>query len=148
MHKRGFKLQQVLNFRKEVEKARSLELAEAKRELDHAEERLKREEEHAARVSEELAIKQSEGINASELLMYVNFFHRKVKVIKEQREEVDTLDLKVAERRETLLIAAKEKKVLESFKEKKVAAEKEALAIKERDFIDEISVQKKGRFKP
>ncbi|MBT0663968.1 flagellar export protein FliJ [Geobacter pelophilus] len=148
MQNRGFKLQQVLNFRKEVEKARSLELAEAKRELDHAAERLKREEEHAAKVSAELAAKQAKGINANEFLMYSNFFHKKSKDIKRQREEVDTLDVKVAERRETLLVASKEKKVLELFKEKRVAADKKALSIKERDFIDEISVQKKSRLTP
>lgn len=148
MQKKGFKLQQVLNFRKEVEKARSIELAEAKKELDHASEILKQEEQHAAKVAEELANKQSEGIDASELLMYSNFIHKKSRDIKQQRQQVDTLDLKVAERREILLDAAKEKKVLESFKEKRVAADRKELSIKERDFIDEISVQKKGRLKP
>jgi flagellar FliJ protein len=147
MPQKGFKLQQVLNFRKEVEKARSIELADAKRELDSASELLRRQEQHAAEVAEELANKQSVGIDACEFLMYSNFFHKKRKDIKLQQQEVDTLDLKVAERREILLDAAKEKKVLESFKEKKVAAHRNELSIKERDFIDEISVQKKGRFK-
>jgi len=148
MHKKGFKLQQVLNFRKEVEKARSLELAEAKREHDQAFEQLKQEELHAAKVANEFADRQMAGLDASELLMYSNFIHKKVRDIKHQQEKVDTLDLKVAERREILLDAAKEKKVLESFKEKRVAAENMEMYAKERDFIDEISVQAKGRLKP
>jgi len=145
MEKRGFKLQQVLNYRREVEKVRSIELADAKRELDRAAERLKREEEHAERVSEEFACKQVVGIDASELQMYSNFIHKKSRVIKEQRQEVGTLDLNVAAKRETLLHAAKDKKVLEIFKDKKLEAHKKELSVKERDFLDEISVQKKGR---
>lgn len=148
MQKNGFKLQQVLNFRKEVEKARSIELAEAKRELDHAEVILSREEQHAAMVAKELAGKEIQGISASEFLMYSNFFHKKSREIKQHRQEVVTLDMKVAERREVLLDAAKDKKVLETFKEKKVAADRKLLSIKERDFIDELSVQRKGRINP
>jgi len=142
---KGFKLQQVLNFRKEVEKARSIELSQAKREFDTASERLNREVQHAAKVAEELADRQSKGINACEFVMYSNFFHKKSRDIKQQQEEVFTLDMKVSEKRQILLEAAKEKKVLETFKEKRLAAEKALLSIKERDFIDELSVQRKGR---
>lgn len=148
MQKKGFKLQQVLNFRKDMEKARSIELAEAKRELDDAEEILSREEHHAAQVAKELAGKEIAGITACEFLMYSNFFHKKSQDIKLQRQEVVTLDMKVAERREVLLDASKDKKVLETFKDKKVAADRKLLSIKERDFIDELSVQRKGRTTP
>lgn len=145
MQNKGFKLQQVLNFRKEVEKARSFELAEAKRELDSASNRLKQEELRAAMVAEELAQRQAAGIDASELLMYSNFFHRKKREISQHKEVVDSLDTKVSEKRDILLEATRDKKVLESFKEKKVAADRRELSVKERDFIDEISVQKKDR---
>lgn len=145
MEKKGFKLQQVLNFRKEVEKARSIELAEAKRERDHASARLTSEEQLAAKVAQELADRQVKGIAACEFALYSNFFHKKNEDIKQQRQEVVSLDMKVSERREILLDAAKKKKVLETFKEKRLAAEKVLLSIKERDFIDELSVQRKGR---
>jgi flagellar FliJ protein len=144
---KGFKLQQVLNFRTEVEKVRSLELAEVKRELDSAEQKLKQEEQHAEMVAEELVQRQTSGIDASEFLMYSNFFHRKKKEIRQHRDEVDLLDMQVAEKRDILLEATRDKKVLETFKGKKVAADRKELSIKERDFIDEISVQKKDRHK-
>lgn len=147
MQNKGFKLQQVLNFRKEVEKVRSLELAEVKRALDSATQILEQEEQRAEMVAEELVHRQISGIDASELLMYSNFFHRKKKEIRQHREVVDSLDMKVAESRDILLEATRDKKVLESFKEKKVAADMKELSIKERDFIDEISVQKKDRNK-
>ncbi len=145
MQKRGFKLQQVLNYRLEVEKVRSIELADAKRELERAAEKLKCEEEHAAQVTEEFTCKQLVGIAAGELQMYSHFIHKKSRVIKAQRQDVNTLDLNVTAKRETLLHAAKEKKVLEIFKEKKLEAHRKELSVKERDFIVEISVQKKGR---
>lgn len=145
MQKRGFKLQQVLNYRKEVEKAKTLELAAAKQELESAAERLKREEEHAEQVASELARKQADGIDANELQLYANFFDRKHKQISFQREEVEQLDRKMAEKREILLDAAKDKKVLETFKDRKVAADRKDLSSQERNFLDEIAVQKKGR---
>lgn len=145
MHKKGFKLQQVLNYRKEVEKVRTLEFADAKREFEHAAERLRREEEHAAHVAHEFVCKQTDGIDAIELQMYANFFRKKQGEINQQRDEVHTLDCKVTEKRETLLHAAKEKKVLETFKDRKMAADVKDQMAKDRHFLDEIAIQKKGR---
>jgi flagellar FliJ protein len=48
------------------------------------------------------------------------------------------------DRREILLEAAKDKKVLESLKDRKVREFRQAMDQKEQTFMDEISVQKKG----
>jgi flagellar FliJ protein len=145
MHKRGFKLQQVLNYRKEVEKVRTLEFADARRELEQAAEHLKREEERAEQLADELATRQVEGIEAKDLQIYANFFTRKSEEIKRQRLQVEDLDRKVAEKRETLLDAAKDKKVLETFKDRTITAHNKELSNKERLFLDELAVQKKRR---
>jgi flagellar FliJ protein len=145
MQKTGFKLQQVLNYRKEVEKVKTVEFSDAKREFESAAERLQREEEHAARLAEELASRQVEGIDARDLQMYNNFFTKKNQDISSQREHVDSLDRRMTDKREKLLHAAKEKKVLESYKDRKVMADKKEMSAKERDFLDEIAIQKKGR---
>jgi flagellar FliJ protein len=47
------------------------------------------------------------------------------------------------DKREDLLDATKEKKVLESLKEKKARVFRQEMAQKERTFLDEISIQKK-----
>lgn len=145
MHKRGFKLEQVLNFRQEVEKVRKLEFAAAKHEFQKAADRLKKEEEEADRLSLEFMRKQAVGMLATELQMYADFSRRKCTEIRKQRMRVDSLDKKVMEKRETLLEAAKDKKVLETFKERKVTAEQQELADKERAFLDEIAIQRSGR---
>ena len=145
MEKREFKLQQVLNFRKEVEKVRSIELADAKNELEQASELLRKEEEHAAQVADEFENKKSTGIKAMDLQIYSTFIQKKSRDIKERRREVTTLDQKVTEKTEILLNASKEKKVLESFKQKTMAAHDREVSSKERNFLDEIAVQKKVR---
>ena len=143
--KRGFELEQVLNFRQEVEKMHKLEFSAAKSELEKAAERLRREEDEAGRLARELCGKQSAGILATELQLYADFSLKKSREIKTQRQTVNSLDKKVAEKRETLLNAAKEKKVLETFKDKKTTAHKRHLAEKERIVLDEIAIQNNGR---
>ena len=49
--KRGFELEQVLNFRQEVEKMHKSEFSAAKSELEKAAERLRREEDEAGRLA-------------------------------------------------------------------------------------------------
>lgn len=148
MVKNRFKLDQVLNFRQEVEKVRQTEFIAARGELEQAEQRLRKEEEEAEKLSREFLAKQQQGILAVELQLYAEFSHRKKNDIKSQRVTVDTLDRKVAEKRETLLTATKEKKVLQTFKDKKVMEQKQDLAGRERNFLDEIAIQASGREKP
>ncbi|ACM18867.1 flagellar export protein FliJ [Geotalea daltonii FRC-32] len=147
MTKKGFQLDQVLNFRKEMEKMRKIDFAAAKYELDGANEQLARAESAMRRLSEELREKQIDGISANDLQLYANFSRKKREQIIDQRQEVVALERKVVEKRETLLTAAKDKKVLEAFKERKVQAMKRDAAERELHFLDEISIQKKGHGK-
>ncbi|WP_298431936.1 flagellar export protein FliJ [Geobacter sp.] len=143
MHKHGFQLQQVLNYRKEVEKVRKVEFAVAKREFESATELLDRHEAEADRARVEYNNKQAAGITASELQMYGDFFRRKSSDIQLQRHQVDTLGREMTEKREVLLDAAKEKKALELLKEKQMLAFRREMAEKERTFLEELAVQKK-----
>ncbi|TWJ18031.1 flagellar export protein FliJ [Geobacter argillaceus] len=147
MPKDGFRLQQVLNYRREVEKARKQELAVARSEFDNATRRLKSEEEKAERLSRELKEKETAGILALEFQLYAEFSRKQSSDIKNQREAVSTLNEEVEEKREILLSAAKDKKVLESFKDKTTAAHRLDVAAKERNFLDEIAIQGNSRSK-
>jgi flagellar FliJ protein len=147
MQKRRFELDRVLNFRQEVEKVRKLEFAAARSEFERAEERLKREELEADRLALEFVGKQAAGIHAFELQLYADFSRRKSADIRNQRLRVDSLDKNVEEKRETLLEASKDKKVLETFKDRRLSAQRQELAEKERAFLDEIAIQRSGRDK-
>jgi flagellar protein FliJ len=147
MAKKGFGLQQVLNYRQEMEKARKIEFAAAKNELETAAGQLQQEEEKSRQLTAELTGKQAAGMLAYELQLYADFSRKQRDQIKRQRETVDHLDQKMTEKREELLSAAKEKKVLETYKDKQVKAHRLALAEKERLLLDEIAVQNSSRDK-
>ena len=140
----GFKLEQVLNYRCEMEKMRKQEFASAKRDFEHADDRLRRENERVANLSEEFCNRQGELESIQEIRMYVDFFARKRVDIKNQKEQLDLLGNIVNDRRDFLLDATKDKKVLESLKEKKAKEFKLIVEQKEQMFMDEISIQKMG----
>jgi flagellar FliJ protein len=82
-----------------------------------------------------------------ELQIYADFFRRKTVDIKLHRMETVNLNDRMTEKREILVKAAIEKKVLETLKEKKVQAHKRELLDKERIFLEEISLRKNGHGK-
>lgn len=143
--RRKFDLHQVLNYRVDVEKVRKQEFAAAKRELDHATDRLERHRSDMDRLSEEFSQHCGRFESIAELQMYNDFFARKREEIKLQQEQIVALDRVMNDRRGELVEATKEKKVLEALKDKKDREFSMEMERKERDFIDEMSVQKKGR---
>ncbi|HTP63773.1 MAG TPA: flagellar export protein FliJ [Geobacteraceae bacterium] len=141
MRKKGFKLDTVLNYRKEVEKVRRLEYAEAKQELDMASVRLKCEEEEVERLNSEFVNRQQQGITGLDLQLYAVFFRKKSTDIRNQRRNVSILHNEVRERQETLIDAAKGKKILESLEKKSSLAQKRDQADKEKAFLEEIALR-------
>ena len=139
-----FRLEQVLKFRKEVEKMHQLELAAAKQQHDSAQERLKSEKGAMQVLEQEFSQRQLEGIEAKDLQLYGHFTIRKTQEIQAIRDSLPLLERAVQERREALLVAAKEKKALEIFKEKKMRDLRMEQLNKERAFMDEMSIQSRG----
>lgn len=145
MAKKSFRLEQVLTLRKEVEKTRILDFAEARQEFEGAEEKLKQEETTADSVASELQSRQEIGISSDELRMYADFLTRKTGEIKEQRTVVQGLEKQMVEKREDLLVASQEKKVLEKLKSKKLQALQKELDVREQAFLDEIALRKREK---
>lgn len=140
-----FELEQVLIYRREMEKLRKQEFAVAKQVLEQANKELKREEELVELLSQEFLRCQQDIGCIDDLRMYADFFSRKREEIKQQGERVEQLDNVMNDKRSDLLEASKDKKVLESLKEKKAAEFRHEMATKERNFLDEISIQKNGK---
>ena len=139
-----FGLEQVLTYRKEMEKVCKMEFSSAQREFDGACERLNREENRVDRLNTELLDRQREGITAMELQIYADFYRRKIVDINVHRLEAATLNERMTEKQKVLVEAAKDKKMLETLKEKQLQAHKLELHTKERNFLEEISLRKKG----
>jgi len=139
-----FRLEQVLKFRKEVEKMQQLELAAAKQQHETARDRLKSEKTALEALEQEFAQRQLNGIEAKDLQLYGDFSRRKSQEIQQMRDCLVTLEKTVHEKRESLLTAAKEKKALEVFKEKKMRDLRMEQLCKERAFMDEVAIQSRG----
>jgi len=144
MANKSFGLEQVLTYRKEIEKVCKLEFNTARQEFDGACERLNNEVNRVDQLSMELQDRQREGMTAMELQLYADFFRRKIVDINGYRQETATLGDRMAEKQELLREAAMDKKVLETLKEKKLQAHKRELLEKERNFLEEIALRKKG----
>ena len=143
MAQKEFKLQQVLNLRQEEEKRCTREFLVAREEYESACLRLEEDINSANRLDQEFQRQQQEGISAVELQIYAEFFQRKSIDIRLQRVETETLNSKMAEKREILVEAAKDKKALEILKEKKALEHRRELAEKERLFLEEIAIRNK-----
>ena len=143
MNGNAFKLQQVLVYRNEMQKLCKQEFASAKQGFEAAHDELLREVERVRELTQEFCNRQQHLDCIDEMRMYSDFFARKREEIKDQKERVYHLDLVLSDRREELLEATKDKKVLESLKQKKAMEFRKEMIQKERNFLDEISVQKK-----
>ena len=139
-----FRLEQVLKFRKEVEKMQQLELAAARQRHDFAHERLRNEKDAMQNLEQEFSQRQLEGIEAKDLQLYGDFNMRKTREIQLIRDSLPALEKAVQDKREALLTAAKDKKALELFKEKKLRELKMDQLSRERAFLDEVALQGRG----
>jgi len=140
-----FRLEQVLKFRKEVEKMHQLDLAAAKQQHDTAQDRLKSEKTALEELEQECSQRQLDGIQAKDLQLYGDFSRRKAQEIQRLKESLVELEQAVHEKRDALLAAAKEKKALEVFKEKKMKNLRLEQLCRERAFLDEIAIQGRGQ---
>lgn len=139
-----FRLEQVLKFRKEVERMQELELAQAREQHETARDRLKSEKAALEVLEQEFVLRQLIGIDARDLQLYGDFSRRKLQEIQEMRLSVQMLENLVHEKREALLTAAKEKKALELFKERKMQDLRMEQLCKDQAFMDELVIQGRG----
>ena len=139
-----FELEQVLKYRLEMERLKKQEFAVAKQGFEHAHEQVNREEAMARDLSSEFSHRQGDLDSIEEMRRYADFFARKRVEIKAKKEKVNQLGRVMNEQREVLLDATKNKKALESLKEKKASEFRLAMDQKEQAFMDEISIQKKN----
>ena len=138
-----FKLEQVLVFRREMEKLRKQEFASAQDELYQAHQELRHEEQLVEQLTRDFHQYQPKIACIDDIRMYADYFARKREDIRQQKEQIEVLDQIMDEKRADLMEASKDKKVLESLREKKAEEFRKEMATKERNFLDEISIRKK-----
>lgn len=143
MLQKHFKLEQVLKYRIEIEREKIQEFFSARQKFEHAANKLELEEQLLKELAEDFRNRQQELETIDDIRMHARFFTRKHNDVKRGKEQVANLGSIMNHCRETLLDATKDKKALESLKEKKAHEFMMAMAQKEQLFMDEISIQKK-----
>lgn len=140
-----FPLESVLNHRKSVEEGFQKELGILNTALDaenRAHRLLKEKRRH---YSEEHRRRQKEKITVSESGLYINYIQRLEKEIKVQQNKIAEIEKQVEVKRDELLAAMKNRKILEKLKQKKKDCYSQTMNRKERIFMDEMGTV---RYKP
>jgi len=145
MRNKNFRLDTVLKYRKEMEKVCRIEFVQAEQELENANVRLRCEEEEVDRLNHEFMARQQAGLTGLDLHLYSFFFRKKSADLRTQRTNLRILHNEVTEKRETLIDAAKGKKILESLEKKSSMAQQRAIADKEKALMEEIAIRGSGQ---
>lgn len=135
-----FTLQALLNHRKSIEETLQKELSVVKRLLADEKKKLTDYERARNKFLVELQQKQRKSITVSENLLYCNFFVRLDSELDGQRNIVPDIEKNFDRKRDALIKAMKERKILEKLKEKRLKAYNNKLMKNERDFLNEAAI--------
>ena len=135
-----FSLEPVLRHRKLIEEDLQKEFGVLKRQLFDEKERLSHFEQVRNRFSGELQQEQVKSISASDILLYANFIQQVSKEIERQSEKILEAEKNVDEKREELIGAMKNRKIIDRLKEKGIKAYVQAMSKKEQSLINEVAI--------
>lgn len=135
-----FTIQPLLNHRKFIEEILQKELSLFKRLLADEKKKLKDYEKARNRFLVELRQKQRESITVSENHLYFNFLVRLASDLDKQRDIVLEVEKKFDQKRDDLIEAMKNRKMLEKLKEKHLKAYNHKLMKNEQDFLNETAI--------
>jgi flagellar protein FliJ len=135
-----FRLEQVLNLRKQVEEARVRELALAKGQLMKIEEALKENRETEAGFLDSYSEFEKQGdFNTDQAMVFCDYKEWLLRQEKEYRRREKEWIQEVEKRREATVKASRERQLLDNFKEKKQRYHANEVLGEEQRFLDEIS---------
>ncbi|MFV1950944.1 MAG: flagellar export protein FliJ [Nitrospinota bacterium] len=134
-----FRLEGVLNYRRRIEESLERELADINRLFDIEKNRLVSYKERRDRYQEEFRRKQVEGIGVDEIKLYLDFLEGLDKTIIDQDRIVTAVCKRVALKREEVLTAMKNRKILETMRARKWDEYRKKEMKAEQDFLDEIA---------
>jgi len=115
-----FKLQGLLNWKKNLEELSQMRLAEKLKQLQAEEEEIQRLINQRSAYQQELREKSVHGLNAAEYLTYQHYFERSLKdlLFREEKKKIALREIEVE--REKLIAFTKQRKILEKLKEKRL----------------------------
>lgn len=145
MKKFKFRLEKVLKLRENREEEIQVILARAVEKRDQARADLKGLQTHRNNMAQKLEYFKSNPYGVEDLLIYQGYIDNVDSRIRRHHNYISELDKEVDEIRALLLQATKEKKMLETVKDKQECRHKYDLKRKENGFFDEIGVIRSAR---
>ena len=144
-----FRLEGVLNYRRQIEENLERELADINKLLDIENKRLISYKEERDRYQEEFRRRQVEGIGVDEIKLYFDFLDGLDKMIQDQDKIVSAVCKRADLKREELITAMKNRKILETIRERKCGEYQKKEIKSEQGLLDEIanSLRARSNFK-
>jgi flagellar FliJ protein len=140
-----FKLEKVLDYRHQEEGMRRQQLAQLRKGLDEAEDKLDKLFNGKKELQIELKGKEKKGIDLHESMAYRNYIEVVKADIERQKELVSSIRKKVEECRQKLLNKRKECKTLSKLKEKAFKKYQQEFLREEQKKIDEVATSSFNR---
>jgi len=135
-----FSLEPVLKYRKLLEEDLQKDFAVLKRQLLDERGRLSKYEQVRDRFSEELQQKQMKNICVSDILLYSDYLQQVSKEIEKQLEKILEAEKNVDQKREELVGAMKNRKMIDRLREKGLKGHVQELSKKEQDLMNEAAI--------
>ena len=140
-----FKLQSVLNYRKAVEEKRLLEFFEEKKRLAEETKRLEQMRCDAEDLLDQLRKKQFRILDSSEIALCLSYIKHVMEKEHIQEDLVTKVNDDFENKKGALLEAVKNRKIMDTLKEKKFQSYKENIAAFERKTDDETAMLRFAR---
>lgn len=138
----NFRLQKVLDVRKYKEEVKKQELAALLLEYQKEQEFLNYLKFNQDKYQKELREKQVGAIDVFELIFYYTYLFKLHQDIERQINTLCKLQEQIDLKREEVIQAQKERKIVEKLKDKKWIDFKKELDLSEQKFLDEIGINK------
>ena len=135
-----FSLEPVLKYRKLLEEDIQKDFAVLKRQLLDEKVRLSNFEQVRDRFSGELQQKQVKSISVSDILLYTDYLQEVSKEIEKQSEKILEAEKRVDQKREELVGAMKNRKIIDRLREKGLKTHVQEVSKKEQDLMNEVAV--------
>lgn len=134
-----FRFETVLTTRRNTEEIYQKELAEARRALAAEQAALRDKRSTRRRCMQDLHRTQQQSFRAPAIQLYGPYLARLERDIETQQKRVAGAERKVNQKRSALIEAMKKRKVLEKLKEKDQKEHLNAMALRERKFMDDVA---------
>jgi len=139
-----FKLQSVLNYRRTLEDQARQQLSSSQQQKNQLESQLHQHQLALQQLDSELKERQLEGLSIAEIDLFEAQIDHRRRLMVALQQRLEELERQIQQEREELLVAAREKQVMEKLKEKQEEEFRREQARLERNLLDEISLRNKG----